>query len=181
MYFLRQKKILTNVCIMAFLWMAGSFNYYLIQFLINTFQAIYITGIVSSISDIVANSIAAYVFEKIGVRKCISGSQALATIGGLLVLTYGLQHDQSWTFPLLVMMSKFGVTFTFNTLYVSHATLFPVLFASSAMGINQFVARLFSAISPLLAQVEEPVPMIVFTSITTTSFILAFFIQAEDR
>ena len=136
MFFLKQKKILINVCLMAFLWVAGSFNYYLIQFLINTFQAIYVTGIVSSMSDIVANSIGAYVFEKIGIKKCISGSQALSTVGGLLVLTYGLSHDKSWTFPVLVMISKFGVTFTFNTLYVSHNTLFPVLFASSAMGIN---------------------------------------------
>ena len=73
-YFLKQKRILINVSIMTFLWMGCSFNYYLIQFLVNTFQNIYVTGIISSLSDIVATSVSAYIFEQIGVIKCITGS-----------------------------------------------------------------------------------------------------------
>ena len=79
------------------------------------------------------------------------------------------------------MLTKFGVAFTFNVLYISHANLFPVLFAATALGLCNMVARLFSALSPLLAQMDEPLPMIVLTLLTAITTILAFFIQTDIK
>ncbi len=77
---------------MAFLWLSASFNFYLIQFLINTFEEVYVTAIGSSIADIVAQSIAGYVYERIGIRATISIANGASTVGGLIILFFALQH-----------------------------------------------------------------------------------------
>ena len=151
MYFLRQRQILINVLVMAFIWLSTSFNYYLIQYLINSFEAVYMSAIGSSIADIAAITVSAFLYERYGIKANISMANAASTIGGILILFYALQHQKSWSFPVLVMFTKFGVTFTFNVLYISHVSLFPVLFAATALGLCNMVARLFSAISPILA------------------------------
>ena len=181
MYWLRHRKICINVGIMTFMWLSGSFNYYLIQFLINTFEEVYVTAIGSSVSDIIANVISAIVFERVGIRGTLSAANAWSTLGGVVVLFYGLHHQQSWTFPIIVMLTKFGVSITFNVLYISHSTLFPVLFAATALGMCNFIARLFSALSSLLAEMEEPLPMIVFSIITCLTCILSLFIQTDAK
>jgi len=38
MWFLKQKSIATNLAIMALIWLASGFNYFLITFLVNTFS-----------------------------------------------------------------------------------------------------------------------------------------------
>ena len=92
MYFLRQRKILTNLLVMSFIWLSVSFNWYLIQFLINTFDEVYVTAIGSSIADIVANTISAYFYERYGIKSNISAANAACTIGGFVILFYALQH-----------------------------------------------------------------------------------------
>ena len=79
------------------------------------------------------------------------------------------------------MFAKFGVTGSFNVLYISHPRLFPVLFSATAFGMVNMVARLFSALSPLLAQLDEPLPMIAFTTLTAMTCILALFIQTDVK
>ena len=38
MFWLRQRKILINFIVMTLVWLGGSFNFYLIQFLLTTFD-----------------------------------------------------------------------------------------------------------------------------------------------
>jgi len=80
-------------------------------------------------------------------------------------------------FPILVLVSKFGIACAFNIIYVSHSTVFPIAFAATALGFCNFFARLFSAGSPVLAQIEEPLPMIAFTFTSVTACVLALGIQ----
>ena len=51
-YWLKQRKILTNLIVMTLVWLSCSFNFYLIQFLLTSFEQVYSTTILSSLSDI---------------------------------------------------------------------------------------------------------------------------------
>ena len=88
-------------------------------------------------------------------------------------MSYGLANPQSIYFPIQVLVAKFGIACSFNIIYVSHSSVFPVAFGATALGFCNFFARVFSATSPVLAQIEEPLPIIAFTFTSVTACILA--------
>ena len=81
---------------------------------------------------------------------------------------------------MLVLIAKFGISFGFNVLFISHSSMFPTLFVATAFGCAQFLARFFSALSPLLASIREPLPMIMFTSASAIAAVLVLGLQLEN-
>ena len=77
---------------MSLVWLSTSFCFYLIVMLTNTFDDIYVTGITSGISEIVADIFAGVLYEKIGVKSSLIISFLVSTIGGVLILAWGLNH-----------------------------------------------------------------------------------------
>ena len=77
---------------MAVVWFATSFNYYLIQFLLSTFKDEYIASDASATSDILAFAVSGVIFHYLGVKITFFLCFSTATVGGLLILAYGLQH-----------------------------------------------------------------------------------------
>ena len=89
-YYLKQKKIFFNLIIMSVIWLATSFGYYLILSLINTFDDVYISGLTSSLSEMIAYVISGLLYEKIGVKLSFIIAFAISTLGGVLILAWGL-------------------------------------------------------------------------------------------
>jgi len=133
------------------IWLTCSFNFYLIQFLINTFDQIYLTALGSSASDLLGYSTGGLFRNYLGIKPTFISGFSLAVVGGLVIIFYGLDHQGSWSFPVLILFAKFGVAMAFNCAYTSHTQIFPILFAASAMGYCNTIARLFSAGSPIFA------------------------------
>ena len=113
----------------------------------------------------------------VGLKASLFLSFGIAFSGGCSLLSFGLAHPESLMFPIQVLVAKFGIACSFNILYVSHSTIFPVAFAASALGFCNFFARVFSATSPVLAQIEEPLPVIAFIFTSLIACILALGIQ----
>ena len=101
------------------------FNFYLIIFLANTFGEVYKIALIMSFADILSYISAAIVFDKVGVKTAFLVPFALATVSGLLILTYGLSHQDSIWFILLFFTAKFGISFTLAGVYIANAQLFP--------------------------------------------------------
>lgn len=80
---------------------------------------------------------------------------------------------------MLVLIAKFGISSAFNIIYVSHHHVFPVLFAATAFGICNFTTRIFTGVSPILAQLDEPYPMIVFFLTSLTGLTVVWGIQQK--
>jgi hypothetical protein len=78
---------------------------------------------------------------------------------------------------MLVMMASFGVVSTFNLVYASHSATFPTLFSGTAMGICNFAARVATIFAPLVAQIEGPLSMYIFTALTGTAGLLTMFLK----
>ena len=170
------------MCIMMLVWLITSFNYYLIQFLINTFDQIYTTAIFSSISEVIGIFAGGALYQYCGVRGSLSISFGLALFGATLILLYGLAHQDLWVFPVMILIAKFGVSSAFNICYVSHSDVFPVLFSATALGICNFVTRVFTGVSPILAQMDEPYPMITFLMLSLVGVVIVWGIrQGQDK
>ena len=77
---------------MSMVWLSTSFGYYLILTLINTFDDVYISALTSSFSEMVAYVVSGLFYEKIGVKLSLILSFLVSTLGGILILSWGLQH-----------------------------------------------------------------------------------------
>ena len=161
---------------MCVVWLITSFNYYLIQFLVNTFDQIYTTAVFSSVSEMVGIVAGGALFNELGVKKSLSLSFSIALIGSTMILGYGLAHEDSWIFPVLILIAKFGISSAFNILYVSHPSVFPTLFGATALGMCNFVTRIFTAISPIMAQIEQPLPIAAFIVLSMIGTIIVWWI-----
>ena len=67
MYYLKQRTILVNLIVMTIGWLVVSFNYYLLTFLMNTFEKVYLTAFLASCSGVAGYLSAAALYGKIGI------------------------------------------------------------------------------------------------------------------
>ena len=73
-------------------WAVSSFNFYLVMYLANTFERVYVTALFLSLADIAAYVIGGILVREFGAKFTLTYSFMISTIGGILVLSYGLQH-----------------------------------------------------------------------------------------
>ena len=131
-----------NLLLMAVIQVLIYFNYMLLTYLTNMFEQIYLTGLCSAASEIGAYIFSGTLYEKLGVRRTYLISLSIATLGGILIITYGLDHQESITFPVFFLLCKFGLSSAFNMIVVANSTIFEVQRAATALATPMFLARL---------------------------------------
>ena len=161
---------------MASIWLAVSFDYYLINFLASHFEDAYSVVITSQIAEVTAKVAGGLLYKLIGARRSLSLALSMSCIAGVAIIFYGQSHQHTYTFFFLILVAKFGVAICFCVVYIAHAAIFPTMFAATSFGFCNFMARAFSAASPILAELEQPVPMICFAAAAGVASVLACFI-----
>ena len=91
-FFLKKSEIVNNLVIMVLVWLITVFDFYLISFLVNTFDQIFLSCIASGVSEFVAQAAGGVLYEKIGARTSLCISFTISAVGGLMMLFYGLAH-----------------------------------------------------------------------------------------
>ena len=91
-YYLKQREIFVNLVMMSIVWLATVFGYYLILSLINTFDKVYVSGLTSSVSEMIGYVVSGLVYERIGVKLTLIISFSISAVGGVLILAWGLHH-----------------------------------------------------------------------------------------
>ena len=153
------------------------FNLMLLTYLTTMFEQIYITGLISAASEIGAYVFSGTVFEKLGVRSTYLISLGIATLGGVLIIIYGLDHQESVSFPIFFSLCRFGICSAFNMIVVANSTIFEVKKAATALGTPMFLARLSQSSSPLIATLTQPIPMYIFCVTNTACAIFSYFLK----
>ena len=103
----------------------------------------------------------------------------ISLVGGLLVLMMGSSNVQ--LMPIFLLVAKFGISINFNLSYICTATLFPTLFVGAAFGITNFFSRFFTIFSPLVSEVPDPIPMLIFCFSTALAIVASCFIQTGTK
>ncbi len=166
---------------MCIVWLTSSLDFYLITFLVNTFDQVYLTALASSLADFVAYALSGFLYPILRARVSFTSFFSLSFIGGIVILAYGLQHQDDWTFVLLILIVKLGISAAINIVYVAHCDIFPPLFAAAALGYCNVLARIFTSMSTLMASLEEPVPMWIFTVTAGLAAILSIFLSPPSK
>ena len=145
--------------IMAFVWLTVISNWYMLIYLTNTFERVYVTGLATNFADVAGYTFSGLLYKSLGLKRLLLYFNLFALVGGIIILTYGLKNQDSWTFAFLILLTKGSMTCMLNGLFVGHSSIFPVLFATTSFGICMFLGRLFTTMSPIVAQIEQPLPM----------------------
>ena len=161
---------------MIFANLSATSNYFLLNYLTNLFQQVYTTAIFAACSEVVGYAFSGWLLVRLGVRKSFLISAAIGACGGLSIIFYGLEHQDSITFPILFLVCKMGSSCCFNLSYAACPRIFEVKRATRVLGVANFFARAFSALAPILSTVEQPVPMLIFVTSISVSGILAIFV-----
>ena len=80
-------------------------------------------------------------------------------------------------FVALVIFARFGIAANYNLVYIQHVKMFPTLFLVTSLGIANFVCRIAVAIAPMVAEIKDPIPMILFTVLTLLTAFASLFIR----
>ena len=151
---LGQFDVKVNLVVMTIFWGVIHFNFYLILFLANTLGSVYKIALMMSFADILSYISATIAFDRIGVKIAFFAPFTLSTLSGILILTYGLSHQDSVAFILFFFTAKFGISFTIAGVYIANAKVFPQEIVATAMGISQLVAHLLASIQFFFTQMD---------------------------
>ena len=83
--------------------------------------------------------------------------------------------------PVCLWIANFGSCGNFANLYIGHLDLFPLVFATTTMGICNVVARSLTVFAPLVAEIEEPYPEIAYSVMCFIAAVTSLFIRDKSR
>ena len=128
-----------------------------------------------SIAEISGNLLGCYLLKCLGLKRTFLVGFCTSLAGGLLIQMAGT--SQLKLVPTFVLLAKLGVSINLNMIFTSTPMLFPTLFVGTAFGITNFTSRLFTVLSPLVAEMPQPIPMIVFCSSTALAIAASFLLR----
>jgi hypothetical protein len=163
---------------LVFEWIASSFNIYLCTYILKYLPGdVFVNTMTTNAADIPITILGGVAYKFMGLKYSLFGAFIVATCGSVAMLLFSVKHPGA--VPAMILMAKGGVKMTFNIVYLANAQIFPAIFAGTAFGICNIGAKLATIFSPYMAEVDPPVPMIVFTILASTASILALFIRTK--
>ena len=141
----------------------------------------YLNFLAGASVEIPAYAIGGVLIYFFGIRISLYAGACISILGGSFLIVYGGEENgveiSSAAYMFLVLSAKGGILILVNAVYIGTATIFPPIFSGTAFGICNTFAKTCAIAGPMIAELEPPTPMILFT--TLTAFILpsAFFLK----
>ena len=163
---------LLNLIIIVLAWSASSSCFYIIGFYVkyvpgDSFLNIIITSVADAISSVVAGSIS----SAIGAKNTLFMSFSLATIGAIALMFSGDENTEKYVIVIFVLITRFGINSAFTLCYIITADYFPAIVTSRVFGICCVFSRFSTILSPMIAELEPPIPMIIYSIVCTITMI----------
>jgi len=164
--------------ILIFAWIASSFNIYLVTYLLKYLDGdIFTNTMTTNAADIPIVVLGGVAYKFLGLRFSLFIAFVVAAAGSISLLLFSKAHPS--VTPIMLLLAKGGVKMTFNIVYLANSQIFPAIFAGTAFGICNIGAKLATIFSPYMAEVEPPLPMIIFTVLAIMAAGLSVFIKTS--
>lgn len=85
--------------------------------------------------------------------------------------------------PIIVFITKVGINLTFVFAYLAsfnESCIYPFYKRATAIGYNNFIARSVTIASPLVAELDRPIPGLVLIFVQLIAFATAFFLPSKQ-
>lgn len=80
-----------------------------------------------------------------------------------------------------VLIAKFGIASAFNLAYIITPTFFPTYLCTTAFGIVNAVAMASSIFSPVIAELNQPVPMLIYGFTSAIAMVTCLFLFTKVK
>ena len=134
-------------------------------------------GITSTI-DLGLSALGGFAYAKLGLRPVLIIAFVASVLGGLLIIFLG--DDFPKAVPFMLTLAKGGVKVSLDVCYFANSSIFPAIFAGTAFGFCNSGAKIATILSPMLAETEHPLPMVLVVIMSSLSAALAWFIISEE-
>ena len=101
----------------------------------------------------------------------------LASVGGTVLL---LSKKQEWILSSLVV-TRFGVDCAYTLTYALTSEVFPPSLSARVFGICTISASIFTIMSPLIAEIHEPVPMLTLVAVCVISTLGSYMLSKQKE
>lgn len=164
---------------MVVLWSVSSLDYYLITFFMKYVPGnLYVNTSVSTISELIAYICSGFVYKYFGGKTAFIISFALSAAGGFLI---AFVPATGYLIAIFVLLAKFGISFAFNLVYLIMPSLFPTELTTTAFGICNVFARFSTILSPILAELQLPTPMLCYGFTSIAAMIASVFLVTNVK
>lgn len=163
-----------NFVILMILLSTNSFVYFLINF-----QMKYVKGslientLASQGAEFTADVFSGVIYNFLGARKSFVTSYLFSIVGSLLLLFF---IDDTNLIFIFIIIAKFGISAAFTISFIASIQLIPTIFAASVFGYCNIAARTVTIMSSMVAELEEPTPLIVSASAAFLAAVVSMFI-----
>jgi MFS family permease len=102
----------------------------------------------SALSEVIAYLVGGVMISKLGVKKSFISAFLFSVAGSLLIIFIPAGSVSGTAYAGFVLTAKFGVSATFNMVYIVTGEFFPAALLGSAFGFCNLFARGFTFLSP---------------------------------
>jgi Na+/melibiose symporter-like transporter len=102
------RKHFTNLLLMIYIWVASSFNFYLINYITKNLPGdFFMNSLISSITDVIVAALSGIAYAKMGLRLVFSTFFAISAVGGVLIIVLG--ESLEGYVPMMLSFAKGGI------------------------------------------------------------------------
>jgi hypothetical protein len=135
--------------------------------------------IMSSAAEASACFISGFIAMLIGTKNTLFLSFLVGGVfGGSLIF---IDPSSNRTILIFLFLTKFGVSSSVNLCYLVTSEYFPIIYSATVFGACCLFARVVSMFAPLIAEVKEPLPMIIYTMFCVFSMIGSSFLTKNTK
>lgn len=151
--------------------MACSFGFYMISYYLKYLDgSIFLNAYVSAVAEILGKLSTIVVMKYASLKRVFLYGYGLALFGIFFLITISPDSANIWI-PLVLLIFKFGISQAFVVAYLGIILLYPTILTSTAMGICNMLARIASISAPLVAEVRDPINLLILFAICGVAFI----------
>ena len=167
---------------MSCLWSITSFTFYLGKFqLTHVAGSIFTNSFFSSAADTLARPFGFWLYRRLNTRQALTFFFGLSALGSLPIMfsETASENFKNQIVPYSLFVMNLGTSATFGNLYLGHMDLFPIVFSSTSMGICNIIARIVTSVAPIVAEIDQPTPEIIFSTLCFLALILSLFVREK--
>jgi hypothetical protein len=156
--------------IMCLAWSTSSFCYYLIAYYTKYIPGnIYQIIAISTTIEIFACTFSGFIAEKFGLKNALTFFYFLAAAPACILVF--ISPEKTFEILICVLISKSSLSGAFNVCYLATPAFFPLVYNSQAFGICNIVARSITMGAYIIAEMQPPIPMLMYTFLLGMSMV----------
>ena len=157
---------------MCVIWSFGSFSFFMVPYYLDSMSAnFFYLSLASEVSEFIGTVLTLVMSSCMDLRRALFLFQSLVALGAIAMI-FVVKHDNpdgSSTKPSmsdnlvsagLIMITNLGAVISFSLAYLINPKLFPTVLLATAYGVLNVVGRLITVISPIIAKVPHPFPLL---------------------